>query len=560
MTNTQQNYSTDFSYKSREDILNTLQSEHFDLVIIGGGITGAGIALDAASRGLKTALVEKGDFASGTSSRSTKLIHGGLRYLKQLQFHIVAETGRERKIVHRLAPHLVVPEKMILPVMKGAPEGKWMISFGLWLYDMLAGVKGNDRKKMLNRKQTLEKEPLLESDRLKGSGYYAEYMTDDARLTIEVIKTAVRHGANCINYVAATDFLYQNRKVSGISCKDQITGKEFEIRGEFVVNATGPWVDDLREKNGSLSGKHLFITKGIHLVFARNRLPVNHALYFEIPDGRMIFLIPRGDITYVGTTDTPYQGNKDHVNADADDREYLLNALKYLFPDLNITASDILSSWAGLRPLIWEEGKSASEISRKDEVFISPSGLISMAGGKLTGYRKMAIKVLNRIVRNLKKTGEKHIGRPQTKNIPLTQERFSDFAEVVEYKKQLIERLGASGLDEYYADHLTLIYGKQTDQILNRMEALKDSDPEKRLFLAELEFCIEQEMVVKPLDFIERRSSRLYFMINTVKKYYPDLLERFRSVFNWDEETLHKEKQIVESRIREVSETNPPHN
>ncbi|NOY38277.1 MAG: glycerol-3-phosphate dehydrogenase/oxidase [Chlorobi bacterium] len=546
-----------YSRTLREVIRENLRTNQFDVVIIGGGITGAGIALDAASRGLKTALVEKEDFASGTSSRSTKLIHGGLRYLRQFQFHIVAETGRERKRVHRLAPHLVIPEKMVLPVMKGAPEGKLLVSFGLWLYDLLAGVKGEDRKKMLNRHQTIEKEPLLASDRLKAGGYYAEYMTDDARLTIEVIKTAAKQGASCLNYVAAKEFLYSNGRISGIRCHDIMSGDDFDVSGSFVVNATGPWVDELRKKNGSLTKKHLFITKGIHLVFKREKLPVNHALYFEIPDGRMIFLIPRGDKTYVGTTDTPYSGDKDHIVADTEDAEYLLEALKYLFPSLDIGFGDILSSWAGIRPLIYEEGKSASEISRKDEIFISPTGLISMAGGKLTGYRKMAQKVVNIIIRKMEPRERKHISRSRTKSIPLTASGFSGYGEVQAYEKALREQLPEWQLPEKYANALTLNYGRQADDILKRMASIHEEDPEKRLILAELDFCLEYEMVIKPLDFLERRSSRLYFMVDTVKKYYPGVLEKFRTVFNWDEKTFQEEKKVVESRIRAVSEIKP---
>ncbi|MFK7904235.1 MAG: glycerol-3-phosphate dehydrogenase/oxidase, partial [Chitinophagales bacterium] len=251
----------------RPSLLKKLSSEHYDLVIIGGGITGVGIALDAASRGLKTALVEKYDFASGTSSRSTKLVHGGLRYLKQFEVALVREVGRERAIVHELAPHLVIPEKMLLPIVEGGTFGKFLTSIGLMVYDVLAGVEKPDQREMLSKEETLEHEPLLEHAPLKGGGFYAEYRTDDARLTIEVMKTAAKFGADSINYAEAVDFEYDEKgMVCGICCKDMLLNEEFSIQADCVVSAAGPWVDDLRQKNHSMNEKHLFLTKGVHIV------------------------------------------------------------------------------------------------------------------------------------------------------------------------------------------------------------------------------------------------------------------------------------------------------
>ena len=215
--------STATSSLHRTTTLAELQNQEFDLLVIGGGATGTGIALDAASRGLKTALVEKRDFASGTSSKSTKLIHGGLRYLQQFDIALVRETGTERAIVHRIAPHIVLPEKMLMPIVKGGKYGYWMASFGLKVYDILANVKGDDRRKMLSKKQSLAKEPLLGKDNLKGGVFYAEYRTDDARLTIELLKTATRHGALAANYCKVVDFTYANGKVNGTVVQDELT-------------------------------------------------------------------------------------------------------------------------------------------------------------------------------------------------------------------------------------------------------------------------------------------------------------------------------------------------
>src|SRR5688572_5403085 len=246
-----------FSFFDRSAIVQKFDKKQYDIVVIGGGITGAGIALDASLRGLKTALFEKHDFAYGTSSRSTKLIHGGLRYLKQLEFGLVKEVGSERAIVHKLAPHLVIAEKMLLPLNEGRGMGSFLTSFGLRLYDWLAGVKPEDQRRMLTRKQTLKAEPLLKPDDIKGSGLYAEYRTDDARLTIEIIKTAAANGADILNYCEVVNFIYEDGKIVRVLVRDLLSDDEFEIRALSVVNATGPWVDELREVDQSKKGKQL---------------------------------------------------------------------------------------------------------------------------------------------------------------------------------------------------------------------------------------------------------------------------------------------------------------
>ena len=426
-----------FTNLERQKTIGNLESEEFDLVVIGGGITGGGIALDAASRGLKVVLLEKGDFASGTSSKSTKLIHGGLRYLKQFDFWLVKEVGSERAIVHKLAPHLVLPEKMLLPLIENGSYGKWLTSIGLKVYDILAQVSGDDKRKMLEKKEAMKLEPLLPKKILNGAGYYAEYRTDDARLTIENIKTSLLFGAQALNYAKVNDFLYDNEKVAGVKVTDETTGKEFTIKSKYVISAAGPWVDELRSLNNSKKGKQLHLTKGVHLVFPYEKLPVKQSVYFDIPDGRMMFAIPRGKVTYVGTTDTNYNDNKDRVRTDIADAIYLISAVNNMFPDINLELDDIVSSWAGLRPLIHEEGKSASELSRKDEIFVSDSGLISIAGGKLTGYRKMAHRVVETVLKNLPKEKKQYLKDSFTDKIPLVSPSLETSKKVNSYKKIL---------------------------------------------------------------------------------------------------------------------------
>jgi glycerol-3-phosphate dehydrogenase len=497
-----------FSVHSRPEILQQLQSKNFDLLIIGGGITGAGIALDAASRGLSVALVEKKDFAFGTSSRSTKLIHGGLRYLKQLEFGLVKEVGSERAVVHKLAPHLVIPEKMLLPLSEGKSMGYWLTSIGLKIYDWLAGVKEEDKRRMLTRPQTLKAEPLLKKEGIKGGALYAEYRTDDARLTIEIMKTAARFGATVMNYAKVVGFQYdENGKINGATVRDEIASKEFSVQAAVVVNATGPWVDEVRQADHTLSGKRLHLTKGVHIVVDRSVLPIKQAIYFEVADGRMIFAIPRHTKTYIGTTDTTYKGSKDDVHATPEDIHYLIEGVNQNFEGVNLTAAHVESSWAGLRPLIHEEGKSESELSRKDEIFVWTSGLISMAGGKLTGYRKMAERVVDMVVEE--NFSDRNLKSCYTQEIPITENPFKSYAEVKRYQEEVVNKLKPFQL-EWRAAYLVANYGRQTDEILVKVNQSGNISDES-LLLAELEFCLEKEMVVKPEDFLNRRTGMDYF-------------------------------------------------
>ena len=543
-----------FSAYDRSEDLAAMSSEAFDLVVIGGGITGAGIALDAASRGLRVALLEKGDFASGTSSKSTKLIHGGLRYLKQFDFWLVAEVGSERAIVHKLAPHLVLPEKMLLPLIEGGSYGKWLTSIGLKVYDILAQVGGDDKRRMLEKKEALKLEPLLPKKLLKGAGYYAEYRTDDARLTIENLKTSLHYGARALNYAEVTGFRYdEDGMVAGVVATDRVSGESFEVRASFVISAAGPWVDELRTVNRSKKGKRLHLTKGVHLVFPHEKLPVKQSVYFDVPDGRMIFAIPRGKVTYVGTTDTNYDLDKDDVRTDLADAIYLISAVNNMFPSIELEMSDIESSWAGLRPLIHEEGKSTSELSRKDEIFTSDSGLISIAGGKLTGYRKMAERVVTRIARKMEEEGAKKLQGCQTDKIPLLGSDFAKFKHVRKYIDQVWAELEPEGFTHYDAWYLVTTYGKQTEMILSNYRNLKDKDHCWRLMKAELHFALDYEMVQSPMDFLIRRTGRLYFDIGSVRTYGDKVIAECAAKLGRDKKTKELWKSELEAQLEQHS-------
>jgi glycerol-3-phosphate dehydrogenase len=540
---------TKLDSRNRQSTINNLSSYRFDLLVIGGGITGAGIALDAAARGLKVALVEKNDFAFGTSSRSTKLIHGGLRYLKQLEFGLVKEVGSERAVVHKLAPHLVVPEKMLLPLYEKRGFSSLLTSIGLKLYDFLAGVKSEDQRRMLTKKQTLKQEPLLLADDVKGGAIYAEYRTDDARLTTEIIKTASRHGAEVINYFEVVDFVYEARKIVGAKVKDVLTDTTYQIKATTVVSAAGPWVDELRTINHSKKGKELHLTKGVHLVVDKKRLPIAQAIYFDVEDGRMIFAIPRGRVTYIGTTDTNYIGSKEMVVATLEDAEYLIRAVNRTFPSAQLKLNDIESSWAGLRPLIHEEGKSASELSRKDEIFESSTGLISIAGGKLTGYRKMAERVVDLVLDKMDEA-DREFDECKTDLIPLVESPFKDYEEVKAYLTSVRERVSTLGLDSFYADYLVGNYGKQTNAILDDIQA---GQIEIELAKAELRFGIANELIALPEDFFIRRTGRLYFFKNSIDVIEEAILHEFQVTFKWKELDLEKARRQLAMEVRSVT-------
>ncbi len=539
----------DFSYFNRKKDLQKLQNTTFDLLIIGGGITGAGIALDAATRGMKVALVEKNDFASGTSSKSTKLIHGGLRYLKQFDFWLVKEVGTERAIVHKLAPNLVLPEKMILPLIEGGSYGSWLTSIGLKVYDILASVEGDDKRKMLDKKESLAKEPLLPKKILKGAGYYAEYRTDDARLTIEVMKTAVENGTTALNYVQATQFIYKDNRVVGAYVTDIFSEEKFKINAKYVVNAAGPWVDELRQINHSKTGKRLHLTKGVHLVVKHHKLPVKQSVYFDIPDGRMMFAIPRGKVTYFGTTDTNYQLDKDRIGVDLADASYLISAVNNMFPAIDLSLDDIESSWAGLRPLIHEEGKSASELSRKDEIFVSDTALISIAGGKLTGYRKMAERIVDLVCKKYSHRFDKTFTAIKTEHLLLSGGPFKNAKAVKNYSKAIFEQLQPLGFNKHTAQYLVHNYGKQTNLILEK-QAIFNGTSEEKLLQAEIWFAIHHEMACTPTDFLMRRTGRLFFDIESVLQHKNRVIQSFAAAFNWDASTTQKHRLELEEKIR----------
>lgn len=522
---------------NRDVIKGRMKEEDYDVVIIGGGITGAGIALDAADRGMKVALVEMQDFAQGTSSRSTKLVHGGLRYLKQLQVGVVAETGRERAIVYENGPHVTTPEWMLLPMHKGGTFGKFSTSIGLAMYDRLAGVKKSERKKMLNKKETLQKEPLVKKDGLKGGGYYVEYRTDDARLTIEVMKRAAEKGADILNYTKSMNFIYNdNEKVNGIQVTDMLTDEAYTIHAKKVINASGPWVDEVRGADYSKNNKELRLTKGVHIVIDQSKFPLQQAVYFDTKsDGRMIFAIPREGKAYIGTTDTFYNNDKASPLPTQADRDYLVDAVNYMFPGLDITDKDIESSWAGIRPLILEEGKDPSEISRKDEIWEGKSGLLTIAGGKLTGYRHMAKGIVDLLAKRLQQEFGEKFGPCETKHLTISGGDVGGSANFEHFVEEKVAEARKYQIDAKTAEDIARRYGSNADEIYKIAHTAQYQNSGLPLEIyAELVYGIQNEMVYKPTDFLIRRTGMLYFDIDDVLKYRDAVVDVLAQLLDYD--------------------------
>ncbi|PEX94080.1 aerobic glycerol-3-phosphate dehydrogenase [Bacillus cereus] len=544
-----------FSSKQRKDVLNGVNKQELDVIVIGGGITGSGIALDGATRGLSTIVFEMQDFAAGTSSRSTKLVHGGLRYLKQLEVKMVAEVGKERAIVYENGPHVTTPEWMLLPFHTGGTFGSFSTSIGLRVYDFLAGVKRSERRKMFNREETLSKEPLVKQEGLKGGGYYVEYRTDDARLTIEVMKEAIEHGAKAVNYAKVDSFLYKDGKVCGVRVIDLLDGEVYEVYGKKIVNAAGPWVDTLREKDNSKKGKVLQLSKGVHLVIDQKRFPLGQAIYFDTPDKRMVFAIPRGGKTYVGTTDTFYDKDAAVPHMTTEDRTYIINAINYMFPSVKITEKDVESSWAGVRPLIYEEGKNASEISRKDEIWTSESGLITIAGGKLTGYRKMAEMVVDYVTNLLQKEGHSAYPKSDTKHMPISGGHVSGSHGFPAFVAKKAGEGTKYGLTTAQAEEFAKFYGSNVDVLFDLAKKHKDEAKEYNMpldVLIPLVYAMDYEMTAKPVDFFVRRRGAVFFNIHWVYEWKEAVINYMAAKLGWSKEEQMKYTAELEKALTDA--------
>lgn len=404
----------------RAERLRGLATEAFDMLIIGGGVTGAGAARDAALRGLRVALVEREDFASGTSSRSSRLIHGGVRYLEHGHLGLVFESSIERMRLLRLAPHLVRPLAFTWPVYKGARIPRWKLNAGLMLYDALALFRNVKAHRGFNARQVLEAEPHLLPDGLKGGACYYDAATDDARLTFVNALAASEAGAVVLNHASVHRLVIEEGKARGAVVVDHLSGQELIVRARAIVNATGPWSDEIRklESQGE-AAPSVRGSKGVHIAVPRERLGNRNALTLLSPvDGRVMFVLPAGKHAIIGTTETATRAHPAEVRASEADVEYLLASANAFFPQANLVRADVVSAWAGIRPLVargYSNSGGAGSASREHLIDVSPSGVIAISGGKLTTYRVMARDVVNAVERQL---GVPH-RKSNTETLPL---------------------------------------------------------------------------------------------------------------------------------------------
>jgi glycerol-3-phosphate dehydrogenase len=385
-----------------------LAREQFDVLIVGGGINGAGIARDAALRGLSVALIERDDFASGTSSRSSRLVHGGVRYLEHGFFHLVFESSRERRILLRIAPHLVHPLQFTWPVYRGARIPRWKLAAGLWLYDLLAAFRNVARHRTLSAAQVLATEPKLQRDGLKGGATYFDAATNDARLTIANVMDAAAAGAAALNYAEVTSLAFEGGRVSGAEVRDRVTHETFRVHARSVVNATGPWTDSISRIEDPSSAPAVLGTKGVHIAVPAQRVGNRAAItMLAHADQRVMFVLPGGLHTIIGTTDTETRERPDQVRATRADVQYLLDGANAYFPEAKLTPEDVVCAWAGIRPLI-ASGNTGdpAEASRESAITVGPRGVIAVTGGKLTTYRAMSEEVADAV--------QKYLGQPLT--------------------------------------------------------------------------------------------------------------------------------------------------
>ncbi|HKW43322.1 MAG TPA: glycerol-3-phosphate dehydrogenase/oxidase, partial [Thermoplasmata archaeon] len=485
---------TEFSSRTRAANLERMAQESFDVLVIGGGIVGAGIARESAVAGLRTALVERGDFAGGTSGKTSRLVHGGLRYLRDYRVRLVRQAVQERDLLLKNAPSLVHPLPFLIAAYKDRPPRPLVLRFGLFLYDILSRKKAVPRRVWLHPDESREREPQLATNRLSGAGVYFDAWTNDARLVLAIVQDAAFAGAVVANYVEVVELLREGARVRGARVRDVVTGHIVQVRARIVVNATGVWLDRLRPPRPNPTIRP---TKGSHIFLPRSKVGNRHALALSTRrDGRMVFVIPWGDLTLVGTTDTDFSGDPQHVLPSIDDVRYLLDVVNDAFPEAKVRPDDIVSAYAGLRPLVRARASPSSEsdVSREHAIFEDADGLISVAGGKLTTHRAMAEDVIDRIGARLGKRL-----RSQTSNRQLgpAERPLDDFT--------------ALGLDEPTALHLQ---GRVApDRLRQYLDAPRGRD---RIvegaphIWAEIDLALQEEMAVSLSDVLVRRLGLFY--------------------------------------------------
>ncbi len=488
---------------NRDEQIARLSRESFDLAVIGGGVNGAAITRDAAMRGLSVALIERDDFAGATSSRSSKLIHGGLRYLPQGELRLVRTALAERERLRRLtAPHLVKPLRFLFPLYRGRGPGRIALGAGLWLYDLFARPPRAERHRRVNRAQALAAEPMLNPAALVGGAFYYDAGGDDARLTIENVLDAAYHGGAIANYVELERFAHAEGRIAAAEVRDRLGGRRLELRARLFVNAAGPWIDDLRRLDDPAASPSVRLTKGVHLMIDRKRLPVREALVLGDAQGRIVFVIPHGEEVLLGTTDTDFDGDRERVAPEPEDIEYLLGVVAQSLPGATLTADDVTASFAGLRALASaRDGRAPSAVSREEVIVESGSGLLSIAGGKLTTHREIAERIVNRVASILGRGA----GLAPTRDTPLPGAR----AVEIEDSGGAAQALAALPAD--LREAMAARYGTRAivpaSLLRQSPDLARPLAPGCPVAAAEVIYAIRYEMAASVADFIRRRTA-----------------------------------------------------
>jgi glycerol-3-phosphate dehydrogenase len=540
-----------FSAATRAANLDSLQNDSADLLVIGGGITGAGVARDAAMRGFRTVLVDAGDFASGTSSRSSRLVHGGLRYLEHGWFRLVFEASRERRTLLRIAPHLVRPQAFVFPAHEGSRVTRFQISAAVWLYDILALGRNVHMHRLLSRGAVMKIEPLLRERGLRGGALYWDAMTDDSRLTLATIRSAHRHGARCVNYARVVKLDKADGLVRGATIEDAVTGRSFPLRAHVVVNATGPWTESLRHDDEPGSARLLRPTKGAHIAVPQRRIGNTGAVTLLSPvDGRVMFVLPWGEVSVVGTTDTDETVAPDDVMASEQDVIYLVRSANAVFPNARLGLEDVIAAWAGLRPLLGDDAGSTASVPREHKIIESASGLVTIAGGKLTTYRKMGAQVVDVVARRLHKLDGRRVPkRAATDTEPLPGGEVADLGAL---EGELIKE----GIGNSDARHLVATYGTEASAVANLMTRERALGtpllPGGPWLKAEVVYQARREMAMSVADVMMRRTHVFQMRADQGLPAVPLVADLLAKELGWDEAKTASTQSIYAAEVERM--------
>ncbi len=500
---------------NRSQALEEAQQREFDLVVIGGGVAGAGVAQDAASRGLSVLIIEKDDFGSGSSSRTTKLIDGGLRYLEQMQFGLTRELCQERGLLEQLAPHMVHDFSFVLPLARDKKFFGLKAQLALTIYDLLSiNARGVRRHERLGKKAALEAAPSLSQEMISGALRFHDCITDDARLVLEIIKSATTRGAAAINYLEAKGFEQIDGQVRKVLVRDRLGGRELSFACRSCVNATGVWSDKLLEQIEPGWQKRSTPAKGTHIMLPLSAFETNTALLLPAPDGGYVFVVPWQKALMVGTTDNAYDGPLDNPQPTLEEMDYLLSVLnshaRRRSNDRQLEREDIIAAWSGLRPLVSGLADGTNSLSREHALFTGPGGLITIIGGQLTNYRLLAQHVVNTVTANLKKqTPDQYLSLSASNTAAMMLGGWQDKQDYLTSTAQIAARGRKLGLDPATLVHITESYGKDALTVLDIVEEsphlAERICPDFPPIMAEAMFVIQHEMAISLEDILSRR-------------------------------------------------------